>query len=132
VNTFDAFVTELCDEIAAAVRATVPDAIAATQTLEWRLVDAAEAGRLLGGMSARWVYAASQVGGPGYLRLPFVMVGVGRKMYDPEALRRWAQERQIPAEMPAESSRTLKSPGNHPLSRRKRIPTPRGDAAGLR
>jgi hypothetical protein len=62
----------------------------------WRLLTAKEAGQLLG-RSERWVYAASQVGSETYLRLPYVLVGE-RKMFDPAALRRWAEERQTPAD----------------------------------
>jgi len=117
----EALVDALAERLAERVVEAIAGAVPVGES--WRLLSAEQAGELLG-RSARWVYAASQVGGPDYLQLPYIDVG-GAKKYDPEALRRWCQERQIPRETVAELSHPAEPPGKGRLSGRQRIGTPR-------
>ena len=94
-DLFDALADRLADKVAARVLAGVPSPHAAEP---WRLLTAKETGELLG-RSERWVYEASNVDASSYLRLPYVDVG-GVKRFDPEALKAWAQARQIPRNDP--------------------------------
>jgi len=126
--TTAAAVEELVSELAERVAEKVLAAMAGTSEAapEWRLLSAAQAGELLG-RSARWVYAASEVGGRGYLGLPFVLVG-DTKRYDPESLKRWAKEREIPGELTTDSSQTAGTGMDRRLRVAQRIPDPTGRA----
>jgi hypothetical protein len=90
----DELIAELVERIAVKVVERMVEIVPPPNAETWRLLNAKEAGQLLG-KSERWVYEACNVDAPSYLRLPYVDVG-GVKRFDPESLKRWAQAREIP------------------------------------
>jgi predicted DNA-binding transcriptional regulator AlpA len=91
----DAFLDELAARLAPRIAAELADRLEPTESDPWRLLNVVEVATMLG-RSRRWVSDAVKNRG-----LPVTRLDGGALAFDPEAVRAWALDRQVPAREPS-------------------------------
>jgi predicted DNA-binding transcriptional regulator AlpA len=122
VSDLDSFVDELVTVIAdRVVEQIVPMLVEGKTTNPWHLIDVDAVGAMLG-RSRRTIFTLIRTAG-----LPTVHIDGGKVMFSPEAVRAWAEARQVPAREPAGD----RPPLDRPLrgSKTPRLPGERRAAA---